>query len=838
MDRGIRAIFGEGIGIALQIMKQSKFVRTKIVLGYVLVALIGAVAMIYVWRQTEILLEPDDTQQQLRARRGVVNEILYHLYEAESYGQMLVAGYSSYQDRYTHELGLVRNSIDSLREIAGDPSQQMRLDTILVLIGRKERGVADLDRNLRSSGTATLLSENIERMIPALDSLSQLQPFQTDTVSTRDTLKTLPRKRGFFRRIGDVFSPPKADSTVTVATHVRIDTVVPKQNLGDTIARVLFDLEQRVTSERMALYDKAWREGLELQRNNRQINQRIYRLILDFEEDETAYLWDRMQSQERLRRQSLLILGSIAAGSLLLMLFFVWILCRDIGRSNRYKRQIEEANRHNEALLEAREKLMMTITHDIKAPLGSIMGYIELLSRLDQGKQGTLYLNQMKGSADHLLQLVTDLLEFYKLDYHKVTVNRVVFSAADLFAEVCSGFAPMAEAKGIELRRTIASELERPLVGDPSRIRQVAENLLSNAIKFTDHGFIAFHAWREDSKLFFRVSDTGRGIGPEERERIYQEFVRLPSAEGVGGGGLGLSIVDRLVKLLGGTIELESEPGAGSRFVVSIPVEMADSLPDKEHPTAEGEVEKLDLNRGGAFRCLWVDDDPLQLDMTAAMCRELGMQTECCPYPEYAEKLVEESDFDLVFTDIQMPGVDGFELLRRIHVLKGNLPVVAVSARSDQQSIYRDKGFAAVLRKPFTMAELVAVLRSIFSETVFESTDSSEKSTGIEALTAFARDDEEAARRILRSFVEENETNVKNLRQAVDRNDAAAVGALAHKMLPIFTMLGEMSLVKSLRKLEGLTGSLDDLSREEALRSAEKAKEVVDRVKKEYLYKE
>ena len=120
---------------------------------------------------------------------------------------------------------------------------------------------------------------------------------------------------------------------------------------------MLQDLEQRVTSERLALYDKAWREGLRLQRNNQQINQRIYRLIIDFEEEETAYLWERMQAREQVRRSSLVILGSVAAGSLLVMLLFVGILWRDVNRSNRYKRQLEAANRHNEALLEAREKL-------------------------------------------------------------------------------------------------------------------------------------------------------------------------------------------------------------------------------------------------------------------------------------------------------------------------------------------------------------------------------------------------------------------------------------------------------------------------------------------------
>lgn len=271
-------------------------------------------------------------------------------------------------------------------------------------------------------------------------------------------------------------------------TRVRIDAPPRQMSLGDTIAVVLQDLEQRVTSERLALYDKAWREGLRLQRNNQQINQRIYRLIIDFEEEETAYLWERMQAREQVRRSSLVILGSVAAGSLLVMLLFVGILWRDVNRSNRYKRQLEAANRHNEALLEAREKLMLTITHDIKAPLGSIMGYIDLLTRLDLGKRGALYLDHMKSSADHLLELVTDLLDFYKLDSNKVAVNRIAFSPADLFTAVCTGFEPVAAAKGIELRCTLAAELSGQVAGDPSRVRQIAENLLSNAIKFTDRG--------------------------------------------------------------------------------------------------------------------------------------------------------------------------------------------------------------------------------------------------------------------------------------------------------------------------------------------------------------
>ena len=621
-------------------------------------------------------------------------------------------------------------------------------------------------------------------------------------------------------------------------TRVRIDAPPRQMSLGGYHRRSAAGSGAAGDQRAAGPLRQGVAEGLRLQRNNQQINQRIYRLIIDFEEEETAYLWERMQAREQVRRSSLVILGSVAAGSLLVMLLFVGILWRDVNRSNRYKRQLEAANRHNEALLEAREKLMLTITHDIKAPLGSIMGYIDLLTRLDLGKRGALYLDHMKSSADHLLELVTDLLDFYKLDSNKVAVNRIAFSPADLFTAVCTGFEPVAAAKGIELRCTLAAELSGQVAGDPSRVRQIAENLLSNAIKFTDRGFVAFDAWLEEGRLLFRVSDTGRGIGPEERERIFQEFVRLPSAGGVSGVGLGLSIVDRLVKLLGGTIELESEPGAGSRFLVAVPVGEAEDDASEKEAAAGMCSGRVCMEGGRPLRCLLVDDDPLQLEMTAVLCRELGIETESCPFPEYAEKLVQESAFDLVFTDIQMPGVDGFEVLRRIRAVRAELPVVAVSARSDDESAYVERGFAAVLRKPFARAELVAVLRRVVPEAGVAPEECLPEEDAVRGFEA--RDGFRPRRRRSRAGDRSGPLSPRTRPMpkpcaAALAGDAVALRAIAHKMVPIYTLLGEEELAAALRRLERSEGSADGALRSAALGVAERVGEIVRAAKKEYL---
>ena len=991
-DAPKRTIFSLSLGRESlpDIVKESRFVKTKIAAGYVILIAVCILSVGYVYRTVVRYGAPDGSYALLQSKRRAVNEVLYHLYQAESYGQLMIAGYQSCEALYRRELRAVRGCIDSLRRFDGsvDSLQTMRLDSIVRLLADKEQRTMSLRRSIRSGGTASLLDKNIRALIegpenPAAegglpadslargdslrpgdslrrevpwrpapsdsllhadarmraDSLSGADPPRTDSLPgvlsaaahpLREAARpaalrgdTLPRprivhsdtvavphpKRRFFRRLADLFSPPKDAADVVISRReILVDTLPAPAGpdpgaIRDTIALVLRALQDSVTSERLDIYDTAWREGLRLRYSNDLVNAKIYRLILDFEEEETQYLMARIDAREALRSRSSHLLGGVAAGAVALMLLFVAISWRDINRSNRYRRALERANRDNEALLAAREQLMLAITHDIKAPLGSVMGYIDLLSRLTGDKRQQLYLANMKASADHLLALVKSLLDFYRLDAHKMEVEPVVFNPAQLFDTIRTGFAAAAAAKGLDLRLEAAAGADREVVGDAFRIRQIADNLVSNALKFTDRGSVTLRVDVADGQLTFSVRDTGRGIAPEERERIFAEFVRLRSARGVDGFGLGLSIVDRLVKLLGGSLSLDSTPGRGSRFLVTLPVERAPEGSRSAAATAEGSPGELP-----ALRLLLVDDDPLQLEMVAAMCRRAGLAAECCQYPEYAGRLVAENRFDAVVTDIQMPFCDGFRVLEEVHRAAPGLPVVAVSARGDLDAAeFAARGFAACLRKPFTYGELVEALRTAvgtaaktaaktaateasasgrgsgetsgrgsgeasgrgsgetFGETSGEASGrGSDKGPGeasgrgsgeaalseipaargepapasetpaaevaevagaavcgwnLAALTAFAGDDREAARSILDSFVGQTTANVEALRAALEGGDDAAAKALAHKMLPLLTMLGDNDVATVLRQAETAPGAFDAPLRE-ALRGA------------------
>lgn len=848
-------------------MKESRYVKTKIAAGYLLLLAVCLVAVGYVYRVVVRPEEGSGAYAALRSKRDVAAQTLYHLYQAEGYAQLLIAGYRSYEARYRGELRTVRNYLDSLRALEQDTLQMQRLDSISMLIADKERRTMNLWRSLRSGGTTGLLNKNIEALIRPQDSIrEQVTPTVTHIDTLRvDTVRVQRARRGFFRRLADVFRPPREDSSVVISKTRTVADSIPAVAVADTIASVLRTLQDRVTGERIEIYDRAWNEGLRLSYSNRLVNRQIYRLLSDFQREDDTFLLRRIEANDRLRRRSSETLGWIAGGAVVLMLLFVAILWRDVNRSNRYKRQLEAANREKQTLLEAREKLMLAITHDIKAPLGSLMGYIDLLSRLAADKRQALYLRNMKETSEHLLGLVRSLLDFYKLDMNKIEAACVPFDPVQLFESIRAGFAPVAAERGIALELCVdPSARGAEVAGDPSRIRQIAENLVSNAIKFTDRGGVTIGLRRspEEGVLLFEVRDTGRGIGREERERIFREFVRLRSAQGVEGFGLGLSIVDRLVRLLGGRIWLDSVPGRGSRFVVEIPVaEVAAAAERAAVVEAEAAVEHRPV---AGLAVLLVDDDPLQLEMTAALCRAEGIEAACCQYPEYAVKLVEERRFDAVLTDIQMPGMDGVQLCRALARVAPQLPVVAVSARAEELP----EGFAGVLHKPFSARELRAVVASVCcgaavagEPAAAEAAAAGGADAGVEAgaevgpgggadvkrgdgggepasgtkhgeerfgaLTAFAAGDAEAERSILESFVAQNSEAADRLEEAVRCGDCTTMKALAHRMVPIFTMLGEAELAAELRTIE----RWDETPRETAAGIEERVMHVVGKVR-------
>lgn len=516
------------------------------------------------------------------------------------------------------------------------------------------------------------------------------------------------------------------------------------------------------------------------------------------------------------------IIGGIAVGAVLLSAFFLILIMRDISRSNRYRQQLEVANKRAEDLLIAREKLMLAITHDFKAPLGSIMGYTELLSRLTEDERQRFYLDNMKSSSEHLLKLVSDLLDFHRLDLNKAEVNRVTFNPSQLFDEIYVSFEPLTAAKGLALQCHVVPELNGRYISDPLRLRQIVNNLLSNAVKFTQKGEISLTASYDSSKLTIAIADTGKGMASEDRERIFQEFTRLSGAQGEEGFGLGLSIVKKLVTLLEGTIDVQSTLGKGSCFTVTLPLyPVGKFLAESESPESESSENESPyaLKQSAAIppmkviRVLLIDDDKIQLNLTAAMLKQHGIDAVCC---EQLEQLIEQlrsSVFDVLLTDIQMPAINGFDLVKLLRASNipqaKTIPVIAVTARSEMdKAALHEHGFAGCLHKPFTVKELLLTVNEgqLSADEAHITEDMGTVGINLSALTAYSEDDPEAAYSIIHTFIEETGKNVERMQQALNEKEVDGIAAMAHKLLPLFTMIGAEETIAPLKWLEACRG--------------------------------
>ena len=701
---------------------------------------------------------------------------------------------------------------------AADNQQNLRTDSLLALLHEKDRNTIQMLRVLSEANDSLLSASEIKEIISEQDSVITHQRVQHRVITKRDSLLTAPKKKGFFKRLAEVFVPSKQDSAVLVNTSLEVatDTILEPATSKDSLQQKI-----RMATEEKRLQRKKTirRTSTKYQRMNTQLTARMDSLIKGYEEEMTQRALQDAEQQQAVRMRSARTISGIAIGAVFLSAFFLILIIRDISRSNRYRRQLEEANKRAEDLLVAREKLMLAITHDFKAPLGSIMGYTELLSRLTRDERQRFYLENMKSSSEHLLKLVSDLLDFHRLDLNKAEVNRVTFNPSQLFDEIYISFEPLTAAKGLTLQSNVASDLNGRFISDPLRLRQIVNNLLSNAVKFTQKGKITLTATYDSSKLTIAIADTGKGMAPSDRERIFQEFTRLSDAQGEEGFGLGLSIVKKLVTLLEGEIDVQSTPGEGSCFTVTLPL-----YPVGKSVT-EGELSESDKGESiqepatilpmKVIRVLLIDDDKIQLSLTAAMLKQHGIDAVCC---EQLEELIEQlrvSVFDVLLTDIQMPAINGFDLVKLLRASNipqaKTIPVIAVTARSEMdKAALNEHGFAGCLHKPFTVKELLQTINEgqLAADEAHITEDMGSGLMNFSALTAYSEDDPEAACSIIETFIEETGKNVDRMQQALDNEDTDGIAAMAHKLLPLFTLIGASETIAPLKYLESCRGEM------------------------------
>lgn len=796
---------------------QNGHITSKVILGYFLLILIAVGSVVYIYNIIGQFADEDDPSSQSREKVYLVTNTLSLLYESEAIGQVIGRPQGEI-DHFNRTLNKALRNMDSLRTLVTNPALLPKIDTIDLLIEQKRWNTRRLLETWRETNAEHLYAQNIEKVIARQDTMIREVEIQERVIVHQDSvLKPNDSKpRGFFRRLADVFSPPKQDSTIVVNTTRQIvtDTLVNAFNPADTIVTVLKNLQDSVAGQRKQLVDQLLERAANLRYNNSIITSRINQMLRDIEEEEMSASMERVVKKQAVMRETSYLIAGIAVLSLIIVVLFIILIMRDISRSQYYRQQLEKAKQYAEDLLHRREKLMLTISHDIRAPLSSIIGYIELLMRRHPDERQRYYLENMTGSADHILSLVNGLLDFHRLESGQMEIQDIPFNVRTLFSEIYGSFRPIAEAKGLAFILNMKEEgMDRIYSGDPIRLRQVVGNLLSNAIKFTHEGRVVLLVKLSpaDSQLIIVVSDSGTGIPKEEQEKIFGEFTRLSGTEKEEGFGLGLSITRKLIERMGGTLSLQSIPGKGSDFTIVMPLQESEVQTLPSAPALEEEPEEESFG-GREVYCLLVDDDPLQLALTEEFLKRNHVEVASCANPFQVVDILRNTSFDAIITDIQMPGMDGYGLLSAIRTsgIPGTdtVPVIALSASvENEQAHYLEVGFTGFLNKPFTAKQLIALLNHLLKADI--QTDVSPEFNFC-SLTAFAGEDKDASASIIRTFAEETNKSISLLQQASDATERVQASKISHKLIPLFTMLGATDLVAQLRILEKNDEALTD----------------------------
>lgn len=802
----------------------------KIVIGYILLVGLLIGAFTYTMQQMNLLTTPTSLRDQLDHRRHITHRIISQLYDAESIGQTLRTGKLNEYYHYLKAMKEVNASIDTLETILTDTLQQARLDTVRTLLQNKQWNMYAVLEAMRNTPTDQIYQEQLDSLIAQQDSLLSTPHIRRKVITHHNSYTIHHKKKGFFKRLADVFAPGKEDSTQVsnVIQEEYTDTLDEVYSPIDTISSMITGIQHKVFQTRQKETEMLNTRISSLRVIGSGLSQRVNQLLENIEHDEQEAARTKLMQEEEIRKEAAETMAKIAIAAFVLVLVFSIVIARDITRNNHYRRELEKAKSYAENLLVAREKLMLTITHDIKAPAGSIIGYIDLLIRLVNDRRQQFYLSNMKSSAQHLLALVTSLLDYHRLEAGKMDLHPVAFNPHELLTDIYNSFLPLAEKKQLQLDFKEKLPETLTLEGDPFRIRQIVENLLSNALKFTAAGGITLQAEYHGNQFVFSVSDTGCGMTASEQERIFKEFTRLSSAQGQEGFGLGLSITRKLVELLLGKIDIESAPGKGSTFKVSMP------LPSISPKPAPGSKEPAITLPKIHLRIAIIDDDRIQMHLTEAMLHNAAeevkgfkVETVCCEQPEELIEQLKNRTFDLVFTDIQMPAVNGFELLHHLRnqnfAQAQSIPVIAITARGDMnENDFQQKGFAGMLQKPFNQSELKKVVKNALNhltvsdnipdtlpvqKDTHETSPHTDQPYNFSPLTAFSEDDPEAAKEILRTFAQETQKNMEKLQTAISNKDMEALCATAHKMLPTFLMIEAQKAIPLLKWLEQQRGT-------------------------------
>lgn len=796
-----------------------------------MLAVVIAIATWQIYDNSRLFVALNNASEQLLKRRDVVDSLVCSLLETNNAERSVLLGEGSEWPHFNRSVATSEQMAKQLKPFIADQGQRQRIDTLVELIHMKRENTKRVAQLMAFDNRDAFYRDKVQALQSGRDSVVIHSKLYGQHGQREKVYEIIKSKRGFFRRLGDAFRRQHADTVgVTNILHdTKADSTAQRINIADSVANILTDIQNEEQKQNSRQQENVAARLNRLQRVSLQLSQRTGLLLEHIQREEKNALQKALGHATQSRHKMVVRIAIIGLVAILIAALLVAYILRDIKRERRDRQRIVEAKAETERIMAQRERLFLTITHDIKAPAASIAGFIELLSEQVSRPKALAYIDSMRHSAIHLQQLVAALLDYHLLESGKAERHDVSFVPQQLAKSCVEEFKPMAAEKGLDITLgTLTPNCGDLWRSDAFRVKQIMSNLIGNAVKYTDRGGVKVEIRISPRQhLIIYVSDTGRGMSQADCQRIFDAFTRLPNGQGKEGVGLGLSITREVVQMLGGTITVTSEEGKGSCFTVSLPIKKEEK---KQKKDVEENVASVETNRSSTeakeatteakeartenndatngandatngnndatteINILAVDDDALQLELFKEMAQKIGgakLNINTTTSASEAIKLAEETKPQIMFTDIEMPEMSGKDMLK--HVKNSDMSTVAMTAHDPSiMTSLKKAGFSTCLFKPFNAATLAATLAQI-TRLPLSVKAAEQKASFFAPLTAFAEGDTEAEREILTQVGESIKEYRQMLEQGLKSNGEElqrdSISRAAHKAMPLLTML-------------------------------------------------
>ena len=520
--------------------------------------------------------------------------------------------------------------------------------------------------------------------------------------------------------------------------------------------------------------------------------------------------------------------------------------------NRRLQSEIEQRQRVEQELIVARDAAMAsarsksefiaTMSHEIRTPMNGILGMIELACGTELTPEQREYLDFARSSADGLLVVINDLLDFSKSEVGKLGLERLPFDIHKTLQGIIGPLALRARQKGLNFSADIDAGLLRLMLGDMARLRQVILNLAGNALKFTEHGGIDIKVTLKDStadsmQVLFAVRDTGIGIAPDKHGDIFEPFTQADASisRHYGGTGLGLAICDKLVKLMGGRIRVESMPGQGSTFFFDAWFGRAAEEPGSRNARTEADAPQSVPRR--AWKILLVEDNPVNQKFALTVLGKAGHRATLANNGQEALALARGARFDAILMDIQMPGMDGFAAARRIRQMGIDTPIIAMTAHamSGLREAILEAGMNDYLAKPVQARQLLEkleALRAGLSAVPVPEAGRRDADIGIDSPVVDRQQamravdgDAEHLKVLAQLVLEQIDADMPAIRQHVAAGDSVALQGAAHRLKGSLGCVGATAAFAACRALDDFAQASATASYPAALAALERETE-------------